>query len=82
MNTIAEQFESYRKDVIPVDASETQVKETRLAFYAGAAAIMAILIGLEKQNLSDDQLEPEILSLTLELKVFSDSVKEIEGAQI
>ncbi len=82
MNTIEEQFVSYQVEVIPEGASETQLRETQRAFYAGAAAIMAILIKLEAQSLPDEQLEAEILDITLELKLFENSLREIGGAQI
>jgi hypothetical protein len=35
MNTIKDQWESYKKDVLPKDAPQIQIRETRIAFYAG-----------------------------------------------
>ncbi len=41
---IAGKWSSYREQVVPAEAEETQVVETRRAFYAGAAAVYWTLI--------------------------------------
>lgn len=58
---IAEKWVSYRQDTIPVDASDEQIKETRRAFYAGAASVIGII-------LIDDP--PPVNALMLELRDF------------
>jgi hypothetical protein len=41
---IARSWESYRAMVIPPDASEVQVAETRQAFFAGATMLFTLLL--------------------------------------
>jgi hypothetical protein len=43
MKYIEKSWQSYRQ-LIPADASETQIRETRQAFYAGAAIIFKGMI--------------------------------------
>lgn len=57
---IMEQWLSYRRDVIPGDAPQIQVDESRKAFYAGAAA----LLGTITKNLTPDH-EPTAKDLTM-----------------
>lgn len=38
-------WQSYREKVVPPDASEVQVRETRLAFFAGAGSLLHFLSG-------------------------------------
>jgi hypothetical protein len=40
-NIIFNQWKSYRQQVLPPTAGETQVIETRRAFYAGASAALS-----------------------------------------
>lgn len=49
MNTpIARGWKSYRRLVVPADASETQVAETRQAFFSGAAILFeSIMLALD-----------------------------------
>ncbi len=54
MKRIEEQYESYRTKVIPKTASEVQINETRIAFYAGVASMFAIL-----QKIGDTSITPE-----------------------
>lgn len=39
--TIAQMWESYRRAVVPRDAPDVQIQETRRAFYAGCQAFFA-----------------------------------------
>jgi len=41
---IAAVWTAYRERVVPEDASRIQIQETRRAFYAGATALMALLL--------------------------------------
>lgn len=43
MNIIEQVFNSYRRQVIPADASEEQIVETKRGFYAGAMAVIAAM---------------------------------------
>jgi hypothetical protein len=46
MKRIEEQWLSYLAEVIPADAGETQVQESRRAFYAGARALLMLQVRL------------------------------------
>jgi len=74
MNRIASQFESYQEKVIPREASETQVRETRLAFYAGASAMFAILEVIGTDRVSEAEGEQILMDAAQELRAFSESV--------
>jgi hypothetical protein len=50
---IETQWNSYLTNVVPPEASESQVSETRRAFYAGAASLFHALVGT-----MDDDEEP------------------------
>jgi len=57
MNTLQEQWESYRDTVISPDAGKTQLMETEQGFYAGAVATMHLM-----QTFSDS---PEDIAIEL-----------------
>ena len=40
---LAPHWEAYQEDVIPVDAPEIQITESRRAFYAGAHALLTAM---------------------------------------
>jgi len=42
MNTIQEQWEQFRKLIVPADAPPVQVQEMRRSFYAGVEAMLRI----------------------------------------
>ena len=42
MNTIQQQWEGFKKNVVPNDAPEIQVSEMRIAFFGGASALLAL----------------------------------------
>lgn len=46
MGKIASEWDKYRREVMPPDAPPTQIRECRLAFYAGAAALFGAVIGV------------------------------------
>jgi len=41
---LAEQWDSFSREVVPRDASVTQRKETRRAFYAGALGVLPLIM--------------------------------------
>ena len=61
---IQEQWNSYLAAVVPCNASETQRRETKRAFYAGAhgiiAAIMVALSKVEETTEEDYQIMEDI----------------------
>jgi hypothetical protein len=78
-SAIGEAFDSYRSEVIPTDASPTQIRECRLAFYAGSVATLDELMRTECGPPGDTISEEEQLAgarrverLRLELKAFAE----------
>ncbi len=53
MNKIEEQFVSYQVKVIPANATETQLRETQRAFYAGAVAMRSIIDSIARRSITD-----------------------------
>lgn len=43
MRTINDEWEDYLEKVLPSDAGEVQIRETRQAFIAGATSLVALL---------------------------------------
>jgi hypothetical protein len=76
MTTVQAAWESYRRKVIPIAASDTQVQETRRAFYAGAQMLLqAILQGLTPGREPQRADEHLLAGIDLELKRFAESVQ-------
>lgn len=74
---VAEAFEMYRRDVIPLDAGEIQVTESRRAFYAGAHALFRTLtshVSPGATNVTDDDLDM-MDEINGELEQFNAAVK-------
>jgi hypothetical protein len=79
MKYIERSWEGYRK-LLPADASETQIRETRQAFYAGAATIftgmMFIMDGgdeptdADMKRMMDIQIEIDAFGQELDKRVF------------
>lgn len=66
MNRIEPQFESYRKEVVPREATESQLIETRRAFYAGAAAMFLVInqiAGIEDEKAGEDAMNEIVKEL-------------------
>jgi hypothetical protein len=77
MKIIATLWDSYRKEVLPVDASPTQVSECRMAFYSGATALFSSLLHLldETDDVTDTDIQV-MESISRELNSFADSLQE------
>ena len=43
--TLADQWNSYRKNVLPANASAVQVRECKRAFYGGAFSFYSLVMG-------------------------------------
>lgn len=76
MNMIESQFESYQKDVIPKEASESQVRETKRAFFAGAQAMMIIFRAVGSDRVSEEDAEKILEDASQELQRFSQAVQD------
>lgn len=67
MNTLGDCWYSYLTCVIPDDAPDIQVEETKRAFYAGAYSALTMINTLASKNLEKEE----------EVKRFNDLVVEI-----
>ena len=74
MTTLKEPWESYQKLVLPKDASEIQIRECQLAFYAGAGTIMELLAHVGQAGLSEAEEGKIIEGLNQEMSDFITSV--------
>ena len=70
MNTIQEMWESYRKQVIPADASAIQIRECRFAFYGGAQSILSITYNIGDKSISNDAGVQMLEGLHQEVQMF------------
>ena len=52
--TMAQEWAEYRSKVVPMNAHQTQVIETRRAFYSGAFALLVQFIQMSADDISDD----------------------------
>lgn len=73
MRTIKTLWESY-KAILPKDASEAQLLETEMAFYAGSTAALKMILDLGKSDISEeageailDNLHQEIVDYAAQL---------------
>ena len=62
---IEKEFQEYRREVIPVDAPQVQIDECRKAFYAGAWALMDVIIN----GLSPDK-DPTAADIVCQIRRF------------
>lgn len=75
MKIIATLWDSYRKEVLPVDASSTQISECRMAFYGGATALFGSLFQLLDQTEGVTDTDVHVMeSISRELSSFADSL--------
>ena len=75
MRRLETEWASYRTAVVPKDAGEIQVEETRRAFYAGAAALYSVVMRmLEPGAEATEQDLANMVELNAELLEFGMSV--------
>lgn len=72
MKYIERGWDSYRKMVVPADAPQVQIDETRQAFYAGAAILFTTLM-------QPGVLDPGIEETPNDLKKMADLQAEIDA---
>lgn len=75
MKTLAEEWASYEQSVLPATAGETQRRETRRGFYAGAQSFLMLMSRVQSDDISDDQGAEMIEVLHRELQDFSAAVR-------
>lgn len=72
---IAEAFEAFRMDVIPVNAPPVQVEECRKAFYAGATALLyGVMSDLDEGPEATDADTAILDGVAKELHAFADGL--------
>lgn len=69
--TIASQWQSYEAQVLPKGCSPVQLQETRRAFYAGAASILAHMATLSEEDISEEEGSDIIEELMQESRDFT-----------
>jgi hypothetical protein len=73
---MAEQWDSFARAVLPRDASATQKREMRRAFYAGAQGILHGVISVLAADHEPTESDMQIMQdLERELSDFADMVK-------
>lgn len=73
--TLQDEWDRYRRDVIPAGASPVQRIESQRAFYAGAQMVLMILADLADDAVSEDQGVERIAALVRESLDFFDRLK-------
>lgn len=76
MKTVREQWESYRRQVVPAGAMPIQVMVCRRAFYAGAEAFFALTLNVSGDDISDDAGAEYLETLRQELQAFAKDVEK------
>lgn len=75
-NRLQEEWQSYRRKVLPAAAPPVQVQECRRAFYAGAMAAFAIYHAIGDDAISEDEGVQILSDLQDELDEFPKLVRE------
>lgn len=74
-SAIALAWDAYRSACVPKDAIPVQIRETRLGFYAGAAAALDLMFALAAETETDEYAAAARLeSYRLELEAFGRSL--------
>lgn len=73
-NIIQAEFDSYLKDVIPVDAPTVQIVESKRAFFAGAQSMMHQMLLISEDVVTEDQGVNRLEAIRLELEQFKKDV--------
>jgi len=74
--TLAEQWNGYRRSVMPPTVGETQLRETRRAFYAGAQALQQVMLhGVSNEPDMTDGDERLMRAIDAEFERFAADVK-------
>ena len=75
-STVREDWQSYERDVMPADAGATQRSETRMAFYAGAWAMLTNVKLCGEPDMSEEAGCVYLELVTSEIERFCRAVKE------
>ena len=73
--SIAANWRDYESVVLPPDAGQVQRRETRIAFYAGASAVVSITDHIGQPEVSEDAGMAILSAIQSELRAFADELK-------
>lgn len=74
LETAAEMWASYRRDVLPADAPDVQVLECKRAFYAGMVAVYTVLtFGVGSDSVTEEAGMEYLARLGSDLRAFGRS---------
>lgn len=77
MRTVQGNWEHFRERVLPHDASERQIAAMQTAFYAGAHAMLHLLLELgDDETLSHDAVEMIVDGLRKETRAYGESLTD------
>jgi hypothetical protein len=69
-------WESYESQVMPRDAGRSQRTETRRAFYAGAQALLQVVLATGEDSVTEDQGVIVLEVLRRECEAFVDLIRK------
>ena len=67
--SVFDQWKTYEREIVPVDAPPVQREECRRAFYAGCPAMFGLMLDATRPD-DDDDCEANLQALDDELKAF------------
>lgn len=73
--TVFEIWSLYRTEVLYAVTNPVQIEETRRGFYAGAAAILDLLLRVSPEEVSEDQGVEMLQALHDEIKAFATDIR-------
>jgi hypothetical protein len=72
----------YRSMLVPADASDAQVRETRIAFYAGASIVYDAVLLMGDEDVSENVAMVALERMGLELAAFRDGLRAAADAAV
>lgn len=73
-NRIQAAWDTYLREVVPLGAPAVQITESKRAFFAGAQALLGVVLELGDDDSPEDEGVEVLEALRLELEAFKDSV--------
>lgn len=63
MDRFAEEWADYRSRVVHADAGSEQVKQTKMAFYAGSMATLSVIVGIADTPVNPTQMAADVAQI-------------------
>lgn len=73
--SLASQWTMFRAMVVPSTAGDTQVRETKRAFYAGAQAVLMLQMQIAMADQADDKSAQDMQALHQECATFAQQIQ-------